>query len=136
MATVRNFSRHPFNPDQVRALADAFPGTDPGAPETPLFKDARDFGSRVSGETASAAVPVEILLDALSSGLLGDGTVLIIWAADPAARKRARFATRGIAAYRLADGRWQKIVDIGLEPTVEVGFQDGKEVPYGTPPAT
>ena len=130
---VKNFSRHGFSTDQRTVLVEMFPGTELGAPQAPFFKGSEDFGAKVSGTTSSVVVLMEILLDALSEGLLEDGTVLLTWRADEAAKKRARFAARGIAAYRLGGGRWEKILSRSIEPTVEVGFQDGKEVPYGTP---
>ena len=133
MAEVKNFSRHDFNADQVRVLPELFPGAELGAPLAPFFKSAEDFASKVSGTTSSVVVPMEIMLDALSAGLLADGTILITWRADEEARKRGRFASRGVAAYRLREGRWEKVVSRDMVPTVEVGFQDGMVVPYAPP---
>ena len=132
MAEVKNFSRHDFNADQVRVLPELFPGAELGAPLAPFFKSAEDFASKVSGTTSSVVVPMEIMLDALSAGLLADGTI-ISPPRDEEARKRGRFASRGVAAYRLREGRWEKVVSRDMVPTVEVGFQDGMVVPYAPP---
>jgi hypothetical protein len=133
MMEIRNFSRHPFSTDQAKALRKVFGEVVLGEPEAPFFKDAEDFASKISGTVASAIVPMEILLDALSEGLLNDETTLITWRADQDARNRGRFASRNVSICRLMGGKWEKTHSESLEPTVEVSFKDGKEFPYGTP---
>jgi hypothetical protein len=155
---VKNFSRHPFNPDQLKALqlvAEALKlALMPGEHETPFFANADHFIKMIGGQIASAVVPGDILRDCWSQtpagnpkdtlpGGIPEGTILIGWRTDKAARTRKRFAIRGITVHRwnrvvfpvtpTAKGAMiipQLIFEAIISPTIENNFSDGKEFPY------
>jgi hypothetical protein len=151
-------SIQPFNPDQIQAIqlvAEALDlDLEPSEHETPFFTDADHFIKMVGGQVASAVIPGDILRDCWSqtpagnpkdelTGGIPEITILIGWRTDPAARKRKRFAVRGITVHR-----WQRVLfpvtsanvgamiipklifDAKLTPTVENNFSDGKEFAY------
>lgn len=147
MNKVLNFSRHPFNSDQVNALQDAGYDYDP-APRKPFFKDGADFLGQVKGCVASAVVPSHILLDALqimsrpgNHDWSGSSITLISWTADQDARSRGRFATTGMVVTSIqagpqCDNCWvdgNNAITVGITltvditPTVENDFKTGQE---------
>jgi len=129
MAEIKNFSRHDFSADQIAALEEVFPGYKLGEAENVFFKGPEDLSGHVSGEVASLVAPWDMILEALSRGLIAPGTTLIAWSADQAARKRGAHAARGMKAFRY-DGGWSIVAEMVIEPTVEVDFKTGEVSSY------
>ena len=135
MTEIKNFSRHPFNADQKRALR--YLGYEPedGA-RAPFFKGAQDFVDQVGGSVASAVVPGDIMRDCWAGEAeIPEGTVFVGWITDWAARERKRFAVRGYVVHEwkstLSGGTSPRKTDTGdIVPTVENDFQTGEEFPY------
>lgn len=158
---IENYLRHPFNIDQVDAIRRVFPDAEIGKPLKPFFDDASDFIAKVGGKTSSAVVPGDIFRDCWARQSFGSmyddpsgsgipvNTVIIGWRTDLEARKRGRFAVRGIVVHE-----WQKvifsancagepdcygaivmpveIIRVDLVPTVESDFRTGEEFPYSS----
>jgi len=158
MKTVENFSRHPFNVDQRRALLDA--GYEPeDRARAPFFKDIEDLLTQVGGKIVSAVIPGDIIWDCWARMSFGAAdvspqmgipvnTTIIGWRTDESARRRGRFAVRGIVVHRWEQvwfpankigepDCWgyvvipQVIYEREIAPTVENDFQSGEEFPYG-----
>ena len=142
MNKVQNFSRHDLNKDQKEAVLALFPDAEFGEPLKPLFRDEAHLRERLDGQVSVAVVPGPMLLGlwADRDAALSEGTTIIIFEADQAARKRGRFAARGIRVFK-----WQWVDpgvfmvaprlthSVEIVPTVENNFSDGKAFPYGTP---
>lgn len=128
---VENYSRHPFNSDQIGVLKSEEFEPESGA-RAPFFEDAQDFVAQVGGKTVSAVVPGDILRDCWAGdATIPDGTTLVGWRTDKDARKRGRFAVRGMVVHRWERGGPTKLLDTEIEPTVENDFRTGEEFPYG-----
>lgn len=131
---IKNFSRHLFNADQVVALEAAGYIADEEGARAPFFTSAADFAEKVGGCIAAAVLPGDILRDCWAGeATIPDGTILVGWRTDVAARKRGRFAVRGIVAHEWRDGAPVRILNEEIMPTVENDFGTGAEFNYGTP---
>lgn len=132
---VKNFSRHPFNTDQIKALLAAGFTPDMNC-ENPFFESAEDLIQKTDGTISSIVAPMGMLLEALSKEKNMKWVVTIIdWTADKFARNRGRFATRGM---KIFDVYWDSktgnsvkmIKNVIISPTVENDFKTGAEIPY------
>lgn len=132
MKTVKNFSRHRFNGDQRCALLENNYTPEDGA-RSPFFKNARDLTEQTQGEIASIVAPMGMLLEALATGhIFGWDTTIINWIADEDARKRGRFAVRGMQVFQVQDGKVILLNQVEIDPLVESDFKTGEEFPYGS----
>lgn len=126
---VINNSRHEFNDDQVRALrANGFDPEEQA--RSPFFNDAQDLADEIAHRVTHTIFPGDLLLECWADGLIPDGTVLIKWRADDAARARGRFAARGLVMFEWRDGRPVVVLDDAIQPTVEVDLRTGEQFEY------
>lgn len=130
---VKNFSRHPFNTDQKALLTEAgYEFNDEII--APFFRDAKDFVKQTTGEisqTISVVAPMNILLEVLASEENQNyNATLLVWRADEIARKRGRFATRGLQLFHILHRKIILLASYDAIPTVENDFKTGEEFPY------
>jgi hypothetical protein len=97
----------------------------------PFFQSAADFVEQIGGKVVSAVLPGDILRDCWAGeAVIPDGTVLVGWRTDQSARKRGRFAVRGLVIHEFAAGAPVKIWDMAVHPVVESDFRTGEQFPY------
>ncbi len=146
---IRNFSRHKPNIDQIKAVRSVIVDAEFDAPSSPFFEDIRHLRESINGHISIVVAPGAMLLELWSAqgdDGLSEGTTILIFESDQAARKRARFAAIKLKAFKIEklsiatyDGHEfclfvPALTDqIIIEPTVENNFSDGAEFPYGTP---
>ena len=120
VVTIENMSRHRFSTDQRRALIEHFGDNAVlGEPRAPYFTGPEDFATAVSGKTAAIVAPTVWVLEALTEGMIADGTRLIVWQSDPLARKRGNHAIIAMKVMAFKGGRWRRVT-LEVTPTVEV----------------
>jgi hypothetical protein len=133
---IQNFSRHELNTDQKEAILDAFPRATFGPALAPFFKDASDLASKINGKTSVAVIPGALLLDTIAGQMIASGTSILVFDLDQAARKRGRFAARGLKVFEFVVGVPSGIVQLHrtwhktIVPTIENSFSDGEEFVY------
>lgn len=131
---VKNFSRHKFNSDQLDALSKK--GSKMSLQRnhalSPFFKDSADLIRQTQHGICSLVAPMGLLLEAIASGnaISGWNAIIIDWVADEAARKRGRFATRGMRIFRVDEGSVELIHSATFDPEVENDYKTGEEFPY------
>ena len=135
MKSVANYSRHPFNDDQLACLRELGFHGENGA-RAPFFNSGDDIVKAVDATgVASLVSPGDLLMDAQLAGLSGQ---VIFWRADQASRSRktaegkpdGHFACRGAKVYTLDSGRVKSVDSIDWIPTVETSFGNGSTRPY------
>ena len=142
---VSNFSRHDLNVDQVAAIKAVLPSAQIGETLKPFFTGADDVRSKLNGKVSVAVVPGAMLLEVEADQGFAEGTVILAFEADQAARKRGRFAARGLKVFEWVEKhayiggpfvttpRYIGPVltsETAIVPTVENNFSDGQEFPY------
>lgn len=124
--TVKNFSRHEFNIDQIELLKMSN-YTPEGKALAPFFTSGDDLIEKIQGQNAAIVAPINIVLDALLKKVT---TKIFSWHADAAARKRGKFAATGVTVYYISDGKVTGQMTLRKSPTVETDFRTGECVPY------
>ena len=130
---VKNFSRHELNEDQIKALVEIFGKVEVSKPLAPFFAGAEDVAEKVNGSVSALVVPWNMILKADALNMIERGTILIAWSADENARKRGRFALRGVETFEFVnDGSGNDISfdEYKFVPTVETDFKTGEVFPY------